>query len=187
MFNVGLTPTGAFTDRDLKRELSLMLPSAVKRAERGAITRTIRAGRVRISKIVREDIALKSKTVKDALTIKQPKRSETDPVGEITVEPKPIALKEFSARTTRKGVTAKIKKSKGRQVIKGAFIVGSMGGHVFQRVGKSRGPIEKMWGPSVRGNVEAKRDEIDKFLKETFEKNLKDRIKWEIEKERRKR
>lgn len=185
MFSIGLTSVGDFTDKDLKRELDLMLPAAVKRAEYSAVNLTIRNTNTRIAREVRKDIGLKSKTIKDSLGVKKATRAKRE--GQIIVSPKPVSMKEFGARQIKSGVSATILRKKGRTRIPGAFIVKSLGGHVFRRVGDARGPIEKIWGPSVRLNVQKRKPELDKFIAEAMDKNMKERLRWEIEKARRKR
>ncbi len=58
-----------------------------------------------------------------------------------------IPLRAFKARQTRRGVTAAPWNT--RRTFRHTFMVASMGGHVFKRVAASRGPIKKLWGPSV--------------------------------------
>ena len=59
----------------------------------------------------------------------------------------PIPLKHFKARQTGKGVSASPWNNLHRY--KSAFIVASLGGHVFWRKGHSRFPIERIAGPNV--------------------------------------
>ena len=59
----------------------------------------------------------------------------------------PVALRQFGARQFSYGVRAK---PWGRaQQFRSAFIIGSLGGHVYKRSGKDRLPIQKLWGPSI--------------------------------------
>lgn len=58
---------------------------------------------------------------------------------------RPISLKEFGARQTRAGVSAKAWGR--RQLYRGAFITST--GHVYHRTSRKRLPIEKMWGAGV--------------------------------------
>lgn len=59
----------------------------------------------------------------------------------------PIPLKHFRARQTKRGVTAS--PWRNRKTYKSAFIVASLGGHVFWRKGSRRLPIERVAGPNV--------------------------------------
>lgn len=58
-----------------------------------------------------------------------------------------IPLNDFKARQTRRGVSAAPWGQ--RRVFGGTFIVPSIGGNVFKRIGRGRLPIEKLWGPAV--------------------------------------
>lgn len=58
-----------------------------------------------------------------------------------------IPLKDFAARPGVRGVSAA--PWGVRRMFKGTFIVGTIGGNVFKRVGKKRLPIEKLWGPAI--------------------------------------
>jgi hypothetical protein len=59
----------------------------------------------------------------------------------------PIPLKHFGAYQTRRGVSAA--PWRNRKLYKSAFIVASLGGHVFWREGKPRLPIQRVAGPNV--------------------------------------
>lgn len=72
---------------------------------------------------------------------------------------RPISLRAFSARQLRSGVSARPWGI--RRLYRGAFIVNSLGGSVYRRVGprvlmtrgrykgKYRQAIKKMWGPAI--------------------------------------
>ena len=77
-----------------------------------------------------------------------------------------IALREFGARQTRRGVSVLVLRGGGRKIVKGAFMARGYGGNlqVFQRTGQAkrlmkagryagtgirREPIEKLYGPDV--------------------------------------
>lgn len=47
-----------------------------------------------------------------------------------------VPAKRYKPRQTKKGVTIKMKRGGSRTLIKGGFIVDSLGGHVFQRTGE---------------------------------------------------
>lgn len=60
---------------------------------------------------------------------------------------KHIPLKDFAARQGARGVSATPWGI--RRMFKHTFIVASIGGNVFKRLGKKRLPIEKLWGPAI--------------------------------------
>lgn len=62
-----------------------------------------------------------------------------------------IPLKLFRPRRTKSGVTARV--WGGPKAYPSAFIVRSLGSHVFRRVGKSRLPIEKLSGPDIASEM----------------------------------
>ena len=187
MFRINIKPVGELTDAEVIREFKTLLPSAARRAEYQAVQRTVRNVRTRITKEVGRDIALKASTIKQSLNARMPTRAQSTPTGEIVVSPRAVALKEYKAHQRRKGVSVKVMRKAGRKIIKGAFIVPGLGGHVFQRVGDKRLPIKKLFGPSVRMNVEKRRPETLAFIKERLRYNLQERMRWEITKARRRR
>lgn len=187
MFQIKLQPIGDLTEKGMRQELRQHIPWAAKRAERAAINKTIRNARTEISKRVGQDIALKAKTIKDSIKPRYARRVQRFPMGEITISPKAIPLKEYKPRPRRTGVSVKVLRKNKRKVIEHAFIVKSLGEHVFVRTGKSRLPIKKLFGPSVRKNVEKQRPELEAYIKERFKYNIEDRLRWEIIKLRRKR
>jgi hypothetical protein len=74
-----------------------------------------------------------------------------------------LPLRAFSPVRSGKGVSARVWGK--RRTYRGAFIVESIGGHVFRRVSKARLPIQKVWGPAVPKEMHTK-EAIDAFEKE---------------------
>jgi hypothetical protein len=134
------------TGRSLRKELSI------------ACNQTANKSKSIISKQIASELATSQKTIRTTIRIAQKaKDSEIQAVVEVKKE-KRISLKEFGARQTKKGVSYKISKSRGRKTIPGAFQGPKPGsinvrtkGNVFKRVGKSRLPIVKLFGPSSWG------------------------------------
>lgn len=106
------------------------------------------AGNVRTaaSRAIRQRRPLSAGTVNKAMQIRKATRGRL--VSSLVVTGKPIPLKDYKARQTRKGVTVSVTKGT-RKVIPGAFIVQKLSGHVFRRQGRKRLPIEKLVGPSL--------------------------------------
>jgi hypothetical protein len=86
-------------------------------------------------------------------------------------------------------VTYRINKVGGRKLVKSAFIVDSLGGHVYRRqqrgllarlfgTGKGRLPIFKLFGPSAGAVAEAQHVDTDttKILEPELEKNFDRRV-----------
>ena len=97
-------------------------------------------------KNVRSEYNVKSGEVKSHIKTRKSRYSKLK--YSMEVSGKVLNLMNFSARQTRKGVTAKVKKAGGRKVVRGAFI-GNKGRTVFKRVGKNRLPIKALKTLSV--------------------------------------
>lgn len=118
-------------------------------------------------RIMAKQISLQVKTTIKSITPKiKIKRKATGEAlsAEVVLRPSArMALRNFGARQTEKGVTYQIDRTGGRAVLPGAFIVESLGGHVFQRFGEKtfkhtgryagqmRQRIDKKYGPSPWG------------------------------------
>ena len=86
-----------------------------------------------------------------------------------------IPLKLFRARQTRSGVSAHV--WGGLKHYPSAFIVRSLGHHVFRRVSRRRLPIERLTGPSIAD--EMVRDQSLQAFREAAS-GLPDRVRHEI-------
>lgn len=83
-----------------------------------------------------------------------------------------IPLKRFRARDQRpKGVYASVKRGSGGR-LPHAFT--GPGGHFFERVGTSRLPIEKKFGPSTGQMMQNDEiiEQMDQVISETFEQRM---------------
>lgn len=171
------------TTRD---KIAMLRPRQVIAAEVRAINKTARGLRTQISKGVRKRVALKSSTIKESLSLDKARR-RANPSARLSIKPKPISLKHYGARQIRKGVSVRVLKTSGRKLIKHAFVVSKLGGHPFKRLGDARLPIKKLFGPSVRTQVEHLRPESEAYILSTMGKRIREEIDWEIEKARRRR
>lgn len=131
------------------------LGQQVNRAAAVALNRTAITARKEADQEVRKRLNLKSGTVKDALRIDKARKRL---VVEIVASGKPIALRDYGANRTKKGVTFKVARSQPRRLYKrqgrAGFKVDKFGGHVFVRVGpnppgRADAPIKKVYGPSI--------------------------------------
>jgi hypothetical protein len=100
---------------------------------------------------------------KEIQTVRQPSAHNLSVVFQ--VRSKGIPLKEFTgSRVTRKGLSVQPLKTNARSVLRAGFAVAKFGGHYFGRAGKhgkgyrsphvGRGPIVKLYGPSVLSQYE---------------------------------
>ena len=134
------------TGRVLRKELQVAVNATAKKAK-SIINREIRL-----------ELAAPASSV--AKTIRASRMASNTELS-ATVEVKKtsrIPLRDFGARQTRKGVTARISKTRGRKLYEGAFQGPRPGlmnakwrGRVFRRLGKSRNPIAQLYGPSSWG------------------------------------
>lgn len=117
------------------------------------------------SRAIAAIINLKVSTIKrQIVAIRQPTPGEPKIVFEVRGQG--IALREYGARQTRKGVSVLVLRGGGRKIVKGAFMAKGYGGNlqVFRRTGLPkrkakagryanvrylREPIEKLFGPDV--------------------------------------
>lgn len=172
-------------DVETIEEIKTLHPVRVIAAVTRAINKTARSVRKEASIGIREDLALKSSTVKEYMRLEKARR-EASPRAIIEVDEKPIPLKKYSARQIRKGVSVRVTKSGGRKKILHAFIVNVLKGNVFLREEDAdRLPIHKKWGPSIYKKFEALLPELDKDTGKTLNKRIREEIAWEVEKLRR--
>lgn len=131
-----------------------------KQIDRGlarAISRVAISVRKASDQAIRETLAVPSAAVKKALDIKAP-RGERTLIRDVVATGKPIPIRDYNARKTRRGATFKVLKGAPRKLwmVKGqpGFIVDKIGGHVFHRVGADppgpiKAKIQKAYGPSL--------------------------------------
>lgn len=165
------------------RDIRNGAPMAVTRA----INRSLPTLRTAINRELRKEYNLKAGLVNKAMSIVKAAPRAQRYWGEVRIADKPIKLIHYGARQTKKGVTVRIMKSRGRKLYRRAWI--NRGGFasvktrtayrrgktgrwsrsgtqvwdesievVFQRKGKSRLPIDTPFGPSVRAGVEHRVD-----------------------------
>jgi hypothetical protein len=161
---------GVFNDLGVI-DYSKALVRAINRTGDGAYT-------VAIRKLV-EVVGVRSGEVRKDVK-KKPAKPGGDPTFRIVAVGEAFSLKRFGPRQSREGVTASPWHEK--RLFPHTFI--GPGGHVYKRVGPSRLPIIKLWGPiiprelmrdKVLGPVEARINEIlPREVKFWTDKALKD-------------
>lgn len=158
---------------------------------RVAVNATANKSKSIINKQIRSELAVTAKVVNQTIRIK---RKAAGSELSATVEVKKtarISLREFGARQGAKGTSYKISKTKGRKTIPDGFQGPKPGvwkaswrGHVFKRLGKSRLPIAKLYGPSPFG-VMTVGNKLGPSKEETqaeLEKQVQKRIRFVIKK-----
>jgi hypothetical protein len=130
------------------------------KASAAAINRTLTTGRSRIVRRVRAEVNIKAKDAREAVRIRKATAAGT-PEGFIVLSKRPIPLYDFGAKPGKRGVSVKVRKRAGREVLRGTFVAAMRSGHkgVFERklVGGPGGrrvgrlPIVERHGPSLLG------------------------------------
>jgi len=163
------------TGRNLRKELVI------------ACNQTANKGKSIIAKEIGKELATPQKNIRTTTSTGR-KASEVSISTTVEVKKsKRISLKEFGARQTKAGVSYKVSKSRGRNTIPGAFQGPRPGrinvrtkGNVFKRVGKSRLPIVKLYGPSTWGVfvVGKKQGPSVQEIEAELKKNIDRRIRF---------
>lgn len=144
-------------------------------------SKTAKRGKSFIAKEVTKELAIAQKNVKKIITV----RNHRDDAWMVSLKhtDRP-PLRDFKARQTKKGVTAKISRNSKRKLYRHAFMGPRPGltfvktnGRVFARKGQSRYPIYQLkgaspWGVLRKGNRMGRvRDQLENELnKQTLER-----------------
>lgn len=146
-----------------------------------AVNATSRKTRSTMAKEVGKELATTQKAIKTTIAItKKATNATRNPTAVVTQKKSGrVPLRDFKARQNKSGVTYKISKTKGRKSIPGAFqgprpgvMKASWRGRVFKRSGKSRLPIQQLFGPSPWGVFVKK-----KLKKPTIQESRKELLK----------
>jgi hypothetical protein len=155
------------------------------RAATAAVNRTAQTGRTIIVRRLVKELNLKSRQVRDTITIR--KASFEKPEAVIRISKKPIPLIEFpGTRQAPAGVSVQVRKGK-REVLSGTFIATMKSGHrgVFERrrlAGAKRAgrlPIKERMGPTPMETFNRAPGVAQEVLAElgpTLEKNLASQV-----------
>jgi len=122
----------------------------VKRAIIRGLNKTAANVRTSASTAIRQRRALSAKVVRDAMAIRKANAQRL--ISSIVVTGRPIPLRDYKARQTKKGVTVAVTPGKRKLVEhrgNKAFVIGKLSGHVYARQGSDRLPIKKLFGPSL--------------------------------------
>ncbi len=161
------------------------IPGRLRPAVVRALNDTAKQTRTALSKSVRDRVKIKKKDLDPYFTIKLAHPTST-PSAVIRIKKSArIPLRDFGARQAKSGkggVTYQIAKTGGRKRIKDAFIVESMGGHVFRRKGKARFPVSKLQGVSAWGVVRVNKmdEQAVRDGQALLRRNLMRSVKYEL-------
>ena len=140
-----------------KRSLG-MLERDVNKAAGRALNRVATTTRKNANQTIRQRLNLNSRVVKAGLLIRTPmvggKRSL---VRDIQASGRPIPIRDYGAKGTRRGVTYAVKRGSRKLYSRGAykgFIIDKYGRHVFTRIepdppGPAKARVKKAYGPSL--------------------------------------
>ena len=142
-----------------------------------------------------KNVAVAQKVIKQYIRVDKAKNGIANPHAEVTIHGAfRMPLRDFSAKQNKSGVSYKT--PKGTKTIKSAFIVDSMGGHVFIRrggkvkmtkglyMGKMRQRIYKLFGPSpivaaLRNNT---KPIVIREIEPIFHAQMEERIRTHVRK-----
>ncbi len=127
----------------IDKALAALNPQEYKKALSKTVRRMGQRFRTTATKEVRNTYYIKAKKLKEKIKTRTV-RDGNGTVWKFEVRDNQSSLINFGARQIKKGVSVKVRKDRGRKVIKGAFIVKGAGGNlqVFKRAGKERMPID---------------------------------------------
>jgi hypothetical protein len=164
------------------KELLASLDNVSDNLAKEAYTALGKAGnktRSGIAKTVSQTINVKQKAIRKQTAIKKNRRMLTVTVS--LNKSARIPLKEFSAKQTKPGVTAKIPKKGGRKTYTGAFQITKFGNHVFSRREGQGRKLFKLHGPSPWGVLIKNKDKIALVVeigRAEIRKQLAERIRY---------
>ncbi len=187
--------TVAFTMRDnfpdVLRDYAELEDAVATKAGVSAINKTLAQGQTRMIRAITAEFNISAREVREALVIKRAFAGQgryliEGWLGSPTKRGRSLNLIHFSARQTRQGVTFKIKRGGGRQLIPGAFIANkdnSAGGVVFIREGKSRLPIKAIQTIAVAQmfNTERVNAEVRAFIEANFPRIYASEMKFYVD------
>lgn len=161
--------------------------SSFRRAISRGLNKTAANVRTAASVAIRQRRKLSARVVREAMGIKSATPSKLG--ASLTVTGKPIPLRDYAARQTKQGVTVAVSPGPRKLVVhrgNRAFILPSIGGHVFAREGKGRLPIKKLFGPSLPSTfIQAEvRRAWTATATEAMPKRIAEELRFELSKQR---
>lgn len=180
-----MTEVIRFDVSQVLKTLDEMPRGPARRAIVRGLNKTATNVRTSASSAIRKRRALSAKVVRDALAIRKANNQKL--VSSIVVTGRPIPLRDYKARQTKKGITAQVSPGKRKLVShrgNAAFFVQKIGGHVFARQGRDRLPIKKLYGPSLPSTFaqEEVRKAWTATAVEVMPKRLAEEMRFELSK-----
>lgn len=143
-------------DREIKQRLA-RYPKQASKAMARTLNKVAKSTRTDISDKIRNRMGYKIKKGDLDKTMKVSRKATSGRlVAVLTAIGKRIPLIKFAAKQTKRGVTVAVRKGAKRLRLPNAFIASVRSRSVFQRIGKARGPLKSLAGPSVPKLIGAK-------------------------------
>lgn len=169
--------------KEVERWANTVQRERVPTAAARAINKTLTSVRAESTKRIRDERALKASVVRDALRIIKANKFRL--FGAVEASGRPIPLREYQARQTKKGVTVKVSPG-GRKLVvnagNAAFQLERYGQHVYARTGKTRLPIKKLYGPSIPATFLKEKvvQAMDRVAGDNWPKRFAEELKYEL-------
>lgn len=174
---VGIDTSAA--DERIKKLATYLGTKPLARALARSLNRAGAAGRTALNRGIRKELPLKAATVRDAIEMER--ATPADLSIDYKVERRPLSLKEFGARQTARGVTARVKRGGRRSLVRSAFIAKKLGEHAFVRVSSKRLPIKKLFGPSIGSQADKAWPDAHKRAVEVLEQRTRHEIQRAVD------
>jgi len=159
-------------DRFLKNS-----PAMLNKATNQALNKAIQKTRTYTSSLIRSDLNLKARLLRDNLKISRSTRKTLR--AKISVSVSSPSLNQFAAKKTKRGITLKITKSGGRKLYKKAFFIQSKNGRlVAKRTGTGRDDIQFPVGPSIDQSFTLLKDKIRTFASAELKRLINQQLKF---------
>ena len=149
------------------------IPGGLEKAQWDAMKRAGQKGRTQAGRLAAARYQIGAGQFKSHVAIKV--QGEGTAYLRIIFAGTVIPLREFKVRSSANGVYARAKQGGG--TISRAFIDYMMGG-VFERVGKSRLPIEQKYGPAAPQMMDDDevKSEMDELIQTTYEQRMEHEV-----------
>jgi hypothetical protein len=152
---------------------------AADRAKVSALNKIAVTARAEASRLIAARRGLKVGTVKQQIRIIRASRDLAR--AEIVVSGRPIPLRDYAARQTKRGTTVVVTKGQRKLVRSGGnagFQIVKIGNNVFVREGKRRLPIRKLYGPSLPSTFSQKAitEAVTKAAREAWPKRYREEL-----------
>lgn len=158
--------------KEIRTEMRDTVSKPLNKAARDAVKNAV--------KEVTKDFNITQKELRKRISIKN--ATTRNPVVEVTLSRKPIALAKFGAKQLKKGVKASVKKG-NRKLYEKTFLAKMKSGHigVFKRKGKEKLPIKEYFGLSSGGSElitsEVGMENLRKAFYKSYDKYFKEALR----------